>query len=140
MEHTIEHSGVIERIEGHHLFVRVAQQSACSGCRARSLCMPTGGNGQIVEVAASNPELHHLNDPVVISGQQSLGMEAAALAFVIPLLLVVSAIVFATWMHWDESISALVGLLLLLPYYASLYLLRDHLRKKFVFTIKETIQ
>jgi sigma-E factor negative regulatory protein RseC len=139
MEDTIEHFGVIERIEGQYLYVRVAQQSACSGCRARSMCMPSGGNGQIVEVAG-NPDHYHLNESVVISGQQAMGLEAAVLAFVIPLLLLVSAILIATWMHWDESISALSGLFLLFPYYASLYLLRNRLRKKFVFTIKKTIQ
>ena len=75
-----------------------------------------------------------------------MGLQAVLLAFVIPLVIVVGAIVIGTnlqWdetgtsMQWEETTSGLTGLLLLVPYYCILYFLRDKLKKRFIFTLKK---
>jgi Positive regulator of sigma(E), RseC/MucC. len=35
----IEHEGIIEKINGNHITVGIFQQSACSACHARGMCM-----------------------------------------------------------------------------------------------------
>lgn len=136
---TIDYCGVIERMEGHHVFVKVVPQPACTGCKAGSMCMAAAGGKQIIEVLADEADVFHVNDPVTLSGQNSMGQQAVWLAFVIPLILVVAVILFTTFLQWEESISALTGLSLLFPYYIVLYLLRNTLKKTFVFTIKKLI-
>ena len=47
------------------------------------------------------------------------------------------AIVIGTNLQWDEPTSGLTGLSLLLPYYCILYLMRDKLKRRFIFTLKK---
>jgi len=51
--------------------------------------------------------------------------------------IVVGAIVIGTNLQWDETTSGLTGLSLLLPYYCILYLMRDKLKRRFIFTLKK---
>ena len=34
----IRHQGVVDMIDGQTVIVRITQQSACTGCQARSIC------------------------------------------------------------------------------------------------------
>ena len=64
-------------------------------------------------------------------------MEAVILAFVFPLILVVAGVVVGLSLGCDESSSGLISLLTLVPYYGALYLFRDRLKKRFVFTVRK---
>jgi sigma-E factor negative regulatory protein RseC len=140
MRSTIDYCGVIERVEKHHVYVKIVPQSACSGCQAKSLCATAGGKEQIIKVSNDLEVLFDINEPVTLSGDRSMGSRAVGLAFVIPLILVVAVIAVTNYLQWEESASALTGLSLLLPYYATLYILRQKLNKNFTFTIKKLTQ
>ncbi|MDR2809562.1 MAG: SoxR reducing system RseC family protein [Tannerellaceae bacterium] len=136
MGNTIEHCGVVERIEGHTIYVRIARQPACGGCQAKSVCITASGKEQVIE-ATDYSGTFHTNESVILEGKDSMGLLAVLLAFVIPLALVTVIIFTGTTLQWEESSSALAGLLLLFPYYIILYFFRNTLKKKFVFTIKK---
>ncbi|MDR2388404.1 MAG: SoxR reducing system RseC family protein [Tannerellaceae bacterium] len=132
----MNHCGVIQRIEGHTIYVSSARQPACSGCRAKSVCITAHGKEQIIEVTDSSGTFH-TNEPVLLEGKDSMEHQAVLLAFLIPLALVAATVFIGTSLQWDEGFSALAGLLLLFPYYIILYFFRDAWKKKFVFTIKK---
>jgi sigma-E factor negative regulatory protein RseC len=77
------------------------------------------------------------NEDVIICGQSSSGLQAVLFAFVLPLALVIFMVVIGLRSGWGESISALSGLSSLIPYYYILYLMRDKLKRKFVFTLEK---
>ena len=128
MSESINHNGIIEKIDGGTVYVRIIQQSACSGCHAKSMCTASESKEKIIEVP---------DEEVQLCGQSSLGLQAVLLAFVFPLIIVFAAIVTGTSMQWEETTSGLTGLLLLVPYYCILYFLRDKLKKRFIFTLKK---
>lgn len=136
MSESINHNGRIEKIEGDTVFVRIIQQSACSGCHAQGMCSASEQKVKIIEVN-DNSGKYRVNEEVMLCGRSSLGLQAVLLAFVIPIILVVAAIVAGTYMQWNETTSGLTGLLLLVPYYCILYLLREKLKRKFIFTLKK---
>lgn len=136
MGESINHNGRIEKIEGDTIFVRIIQQSACSGCHAQGMCGASEKKEKIIEVN-DNSGKYHVNEEVTLCGQSSLGLQAVLLAFVLPIILVVAAIVAGSYLQWDETTSGLTGLLLLVPYYCILYFLRDKLKRKFIFTLKK---
>ena len=125
MSESINHTGFVEKIDGDTVFVRITQQSACSGCHAQSMCSASEKKDKIIEVPDRSGRFH-VNEEVIICGQNSMGLQAVLLAFVIPLVIVVGAIVIG-----------LTGLSLLLPYYCILYLMRDKLKRRFIFTLKK---
>jgi len=47
------------------------------------------------------------------------------------------AIAIGTSMQLSETASALLGMLTVIPYYGLLYLFRNKLKKKFIFTLKK---
>lgn len=136
MSKSIHHNGVIEKIDGGTIYVRIIQQSACSGCHAQSMCAASESKVKIIEVP-DNSGRFHINEEVQLCGQSSLGLLAVLLAFVLPIIIVVAAIATGTNMQWEETTSGLTGLLLLVPYYCILYLLRDKLKRRFIFTLKK---
>lgn len=136
MGESINHSGVIERIDGHTVFVKIVQQAACSTCAAHDLCCASERKEKLIELTDYSGRFH-VGETVLIVGETSLGLQAVALAFVLPLLIVLGAVIAGTEWGWEETTCGLVALLLLLPYYYILYLLRDRLKKRFVFTLKK---
>lgn len=136
MSESINHKGIVERIEGHTVYVRIVQQSACSGCHAQSICSASEQKEKIIEITDSRGD-YHVNEQVVICGETSLGLQAVWLAFVLPLLIVLAAIVAGHLNDWNETTSGLAGLILLSAYYLGLYSMREKLKKHFRFTLKK---
>lgn len=136
MNGTIHHTGKVERISADTVFVRITQRSACSGCHAQAMCSASEQKDKIIEVPDRSGQFS-VNEEVVLTGETRLGMEAVVLAFVIPLVIVVAMVAIGFSLGWDESLSGLIGLTLLIPYYGLLYLLRDRLKRRFVFTLRK---
>lgn len=136
MSENISHIGVIEKVEGSTVHVKIVQQSACSECHAQSMCCASESKDKIIDIQDSSG-IFQAGEKVMIYGQSSMGLLAVLLAFVIPILIVVTAIALGTSREWDDTVTGLSGLLLLVPYYYILYLLRNKLKKRFVFTLKK---
>lgn len=136
MSETIHHIGIVARISQEAVFVRITQRSACSGCHAKSMCSASEQKKQIIEIPDHTGQ-YAVGEEVEVCGQTNLGMEAVVLAFVIPLILVVAGVAGGIYLGCDESVSGLISLLILVPYYGALYLFRDRLKKRFVFTVRK---
>jgi len=136
MNENIRHNGIITRICEDTIFVRIVQQSACAGCHARSMCSASESKVKEIEIKDRSGK-YQIDEEVTICGQSSLGLQAVLLAFVWPLLLVIAAIVIGMGSGLDETISGVFGLLILIPYYLILYIMREKLKRKFVFTLEK---
>ena len=75
---------------------------------------------------------------VVVSGAVSMGLQAVLVAFGVPFLVLIVALLVAMKLTGDELTSALVALLSLLPAYGLIYAFRGKLKNRFSFTL-ETI-
>lgn len=134
MNRNIHHAGVVVRIENDIIYVKILQQSACSGCHAKSVCNASESKEKIIEVEDHTGE-YHIGEQVSICGETSLGLQAVFLAFVIPLFILLASIAIGTWLGYSETTTGLAGLVMLIPYYFILYKLRDRLKKQFVFKL-----
>ena len=127
MSESINHTGFVEKIDGDTVFVRITQQSACSGCHAQSMCSASEKKDKIIEVPDRSGRFS-VNEEVIICGQNSMGLQAVLLAFVIPLVIVIRG-----HRNRDESTMGrdherVNRFIALLPYYCILYLMRDKLK------------
>ncbi|MBP9482431.1 MAG: SoxR reducing system RseC family protein [Parabacteroides sp.] len=137
MSESIDHMGIIEKIDGNLISVKIVQQSACSGCHAKSMCTASDSKEKIIEVTDYSGKFN-VNDTVIVCGESSLGLQAVLFAFVTPLIIIVLTIALGTNLQLAETESALLGLFAVVPYYGILYMCRNKLKKKFVFTLKKT--
>ena len=137
MADIIKHRGVVEKIDGSHVVVRIVQTSACSACSAKGLCNASESKEKQIDVYESNPS-YRIGEEVVLCGSTSMGMRAVLLAFGIPVLLLLFAL-FATMRitDGDALLSAIVAMLAIIPYYFVIYLMKDKMNKTFSFVIKK---
>ena len=134
MDYLIKHRGVVEKVDGSHVQVKIVQTSACASCSVRSHCLSTDSKEKIIEVE-DHSGAYEVGEQVTVWGQTSLGMQAVLLAFVVPLFIILVALIVGTELRWSETATGLSGLLLLVPYYYIMYRMRGRLKKRFVFLL-----
>lgn len=137
MADIIKHRGIVEKVDGSHVVVRIVQTSACSACSAKGLCNASESKEKQIDVYEVNPS-YRIGEEVVLCGSTSMGMRAVFLAFGIPVLLLLFAL-FATMRitDGDALLSAIVALLAVVPYYVVIYLMKDKMNKTFSFVIEK---
>ena len=137
MADIIKHRGVVEKVDGSHVVVRIVQTSACSACSAKGLCNASERKEKQIDIYGVQGS-YQIGDKVVVCGTTSMGMRAVLLAFGVPLLVLLLAL-FVTMRvtDGDALLSALVALLAVTPYYLVIYLRKDKLDKSFSFTIEK---
>ncbi len=137
MADSIKHRGIVEKIDGSHIVVRIVQTSACSACSAKGLCNASESKEKQIDVYEVNAS-YRIGEEVVLCGSTSMGMRAVFLAFGVPVLILLATL-FLT-MHvsdGDALLSAFVALLAVIPYYILIYLMKDRLSKTFSFIIEK---
>lgn len=136
MKTNITHSGVVERIEGDHITVRILQVSGCSSCKMAGHCYASESSVKQIDVYGADSSHYQVGDNVTVSADLSTGYKAVAWGFGIPLVLLVATIFAIRAWTSNDGVAALAGIAALIPYYILLYCVRDKLREKFSFTIQ----
>lgn len=135
MSQIIEHTGRIQHIKDNHIQVLITQNSACSGCHAKSACTAADSAEKIIDVYSDDTS-YKVGDNVIVYGQRAVGMKAVLLAFVIPFLLILVSLFVLRAFIENEAISGTLALAVLIPYYIIISLFKDKLSSKFQFHIK----
>ena len=137
MADIIKHRGIVEKVEGSHVVVRILQTSACAACSAKGLCNASESKEKQIDVYEVNAS-YRIGEEVVLCGTTSMGMRAVFLAFGIPMLLLLVAL-FVTMRvtDGDALVSSLVALFAVVPYYLVIYFMKDKFNKTFSFTIEK---
>lgn len=141
MSDIIEHQGVVYSVEGCRVRVSIMQQSACSGCKARSMCTSSESKERVMEVFEQDAESKYaVGERVCVCGTLSMGKQAVAFAFGVPMLLtvVVMCLCLAV-LHVSELAAVASWLVLMALYFLVLYAFRDKMEKQFALWIKKPI-
>ena len=137
MADLIKHKGIVEKIDGSHVTVRIVQTSACSSCSAKGLCNASESKEKLIDVYQSQVPCR-VGEEVVVCGTTSMGMRAVFLAFGIPLLILLASLFVSMRMTGDDALlSAVIALCAVVPYYLIIYLCKDKLDRTFSFTIEK---
>ena len=120
----LEHAGLVtDAQQGKVKIVLVG--SGCSACH-NSLCMLGDSKAKEVEVI-SKDLLFQSGDQVVVKINPASGYRAVLLLYVSPFLLMLLTLVFMAQSGYPEGLSGIASLLVLVPYFGTLYLLRKKL-------------
>lgn len=135
MSHTIQHRGVVERVEEHKVFVRVDKESACKACHANGLCGERG-SVRIVEVPTDRAASFEPGEHVVVAllrGQMAIS--SVVWGYVIPLVVLLVALLVSHGVGASDGLAATITLVAVVLYYVVLYIMRHHFDKRIQFTI-----
>ena len=133
---TIKHLGIVENIQGSHLSVRIVQTSACAACSVKGHCSSADSKDKIRDIIDTAAASYQVGENVMVVGETSMGMQAVALAFIIPFVLLIFTLFLFMALIENELYAALLSLAVLVPYYYILWLNKTRLKQKFSFTIK----
>ena len=95
MVNSIKHLGIVENINGSRLKVRIVQSSACSSCSVKGHCSASETKEKIIDVYNKNGVPCQIGERVMIVGTTSMGMKAVFLAFVLPFVVLLLALIFS---------------------------------------------
>lgn len=136
MNNLIEHTGIVNHIDGRNIKVLITQNSACSSCHANGACSAADKDDKLIDVESDDTN-YQIGENVVIYGQRSMGLQAVLLAFVIPFLLILLTLFILRSIVDNEAMSGTLALATLIPYYIILSFFNEKMKSKFQFFIKK---
>ena len=137
MADIIKHRGIVEKVDGSHIVVRIVQTSSCSSCSAKGLCNASESKEKQIDVYEANPS-YQIGEEVMVCGTTSMGMRAVLLAFGVPLLILVMALGVSMKLTGEDALlSSGIALVSVVPYYIGIYFCKDKLNRTFSFTIEK---
>ena len=135
MRSIIQHRGIVERIDGDKVFVKVDKESACQACHAKGLCGERGGV-RIIEVRADHAATFAVGESVVVALLKGrMAISSVLWGYVMPLIVLLVVLFVLHGLGVKDSIVALSSLVAVAIYYVVLYFRRRHFEKKIQFTI-----
>ncbi|MBQ9355695.1 MAG: SoxR reducing system RseC family protein [Prevotella sp.] len=138
MENQIRHEGIIEKISGSHVQVRIVQTPACAGCRVASRCHTAESKEKLIDVTGVvDSSRWRVGQSVVVATRSGMAGKALLLGFGLPLLLMIAVFAASLVSGSSEGFAALMMLLSLIPYYLVLWLFRDSISQAISFTIED---
>ena len=133
---TISHEGIVTKITDDELEIKILAQSACAACHAKSACGMGEQAEKILIVPRPKGKDFSLNQKVNVKMAIGQGNKAAVLAYLIPIILLLAVLFVCLGLGLSEGLSALLGIVALIPYYIILYLKREKLRQKFEYIVE----
>lgn len=127
------HQGVVSRIDGDSVVVSLDGNVHCETCRAKGACGISDSPSREVEILDSGGS-YRLNEPVQVVLKRDLGHKAVFWAYVFPFLLMLLTLLGAS-LFYAEWVAGVLSVLVLVPYYLMVYVLRNYFRSTFRISI-----
>ena len=135
MDELIRHTGVVTSVNGELAHVLITQTSACSACKARSMCMSS--ESQDKEMDAIMLEPMKAGDQVEVEVRERLAWKAVLLAYIMPFLVMLATIVVLDYATgWSEAVVGTLSLCGIALYYICLSFFKHRLQRQFTFTAR----
>jgi len=132
----IKHSGIVDKVDGNTVCVRILQTSACAGCKVAGHCNASENKVKTIMVHdVKNASLWNIGDAVTVSTSVFIAFRALLFSFGVPFVLMVVVLLVTIMATGNETVGGIAALLSLLPYYGVLYLLREHIGRGVAFRI-----
>src|SRR3712207_1821645 len=88
----ISHTGVVEQIEGRHVVVRIVQEAGCSSCKIAGHCTMSESKEKRIDVYDTDTSVYKVGDGVTVYIDARTGFRTVGLAFGLPLVIMLAAI------------------------------------------------
>ncbi len=139
MDRIATHDGHVVAVKRGLVDVQIVATSACAACAAHTKCGFADSKNKTVSVPSADWQQYHPGDAVRVCIDQSRGMLAVWIAYVLPAIVMLGIIAGLSAAHVDEGLVALAALAVLAVYVLVLYLVRQRIEKRFTLTVEKTV-
>ncbi|MBR2032053.1 MAG: SoxR reducing system RseC family protein [Alistipes sp.] len=133
----IEHKGRVLSIEKGVVRVAIEVNEACGSCASRKACAMGQGTTREIVVYTDNATQYSVGEVVNVMARQSAGVMAVVLCYVLPLVVLVTALALAVVVGISDGVAAIISLGVTAVYYFVLGLFHKRIAKKIVFSINK---
>ncbi|MBQ7017571.1 MAG: SoxR reducing system RseC family protein [Bacteroidales bacterium] len=134
-EKQVSHRGTIISIEEGNIKVEIINKSMCAACHAKGFCSAGDSKDKVIDVLYYNNGEYSVGDEVEVVMRRSMGFKAVWISYVIPLAILLIFLLTLQRLDLTELQAGGCALLAVCLYYVVIYLFRDRIADKFVFTI-----
>lgn len=136
MDELIRHTGVVLSTAGNMAHVEITQTSACSACKAKSMCMSAESQQKQMDVVMLEPMKP--GDQVEVMVRERLAWRAILFAYILPFIVMMAVIAGLDFLtEWSEAVIGTLSLCAIALYYIGLSVFKHRLQKQFVFTARK---
>ncbi len=136
-DNNICREGIVRSVEGDEITVEVIVSSACSGCHAKSICIPSDRRQERITVKNTRNEQYEVGETVELLLETSAGNKAVVLAYVLPLIVLLMLLFGCYALTHKELLSVCVGVLGVVLYYLILKSAGKSIEKGITFGIRK---
>ena len=131
----VSHKGTIVEISEGNIKVEIINKYMCAACHAKGFCSAGDTKDKIIDVQYYNNGEFSLGDEVEVTMKRSMGFKAVWISYVIPLVILMIFLLTLQGLGFSELCAGLSAAFAVTVYYLVVYLFRDKIADKFVFTI-----
>ena len=136
MDELIRHTGVVMSTSERMAHVQIVQTSACSACKAKSMCMSAESQAKEMDVIMLEPM--QVGDKVEVEVRERLAWKAVLLAYILPFIVMIGIIAALDFMtEWSEAVIGTLSLCGIALYYIGLSFFKHRLQTQFSFTARK---
>ncbi len=132
----VEHKGIVTEVSENSVFVELTVMSACSACHAKSMCGIDSAQ-KTIEIIRTDTTSFSTGEFVNVVMREALGKKALFLGYIFPFFVLVLSVVAFSIAGFNEGLTGLLSIGMLVPYFSFLYLFRDRLKREFNFNIEK---
>ena len=136
-EHNICREGIVRAIDGDDISVEIIVSSACSGCHAKSICIPSDRRKEVITVKNTRHEDFQVGETVELLLETSAGNKAVVLAYVLPLVVLLLLLFGCYALTHKELLSVGISVLGVVIYYLILKSAGKKVEKGITFGIRK---
>lgn len=140
MSNIATHDGKVIAVTEGKVKVEMHVVSACSSCKAHEKCSFVDKADKVVEIETDQWKDYQEGDTVMVSVNEELGLLAVLLAYFLPAVILVAAVVLLSVYTNSEALAALIPIVLISIYFFMLYKSRHRLQRKFSFGLEREVE
>ena len=132
---TIEHDGIVIKVEATSIIVAIQNQSACASCHSKGAC----GLSEVVQknITAERPNVPvAVGDKVIVTASTRNATLSVVFAYILPSVLIIVLLALLTLSGTSEIVAASLVLLSVAVYFVILYFCRNSFARKIKFKVK----
>ena len=122
-------------VSNDSLTVEIVSSSACSSCKAASMCAMSESAVKHVDVRPVAGEKYDVGDEVEVLLSPSMGLKAVLFAYFLPVVLLMAVCVPMSFAGCGALLSGGAGLAAMALYYVVLHFFKDGIEKEYEFRI-----
>lgn len=135
MSGVVTHKGIVKEFSQKGIIVGIVAESACAACHAKGFCSVADMTEKEIEIEHNSGNFQ-IGQHVLISGKSSQGFKAVFIGYLLPFILVMVVLIISTNLTGNEGLSGLLSIGILIPYYLTVYVFRNSLKRSFDFQIE----